>query len=162
MNRVSRLLLVGYLYLHLGVLFLLTRGPGSRTSVVAPFKNPYFPGLESLLILVILVHALNGLRLALVGSGAGVSHQKVLFVSAMSVSAVLIAAAAIAAPGQGIDAPPLMGARWLGRDARTLSLGWWFCSTARRANVTVRVRRLLPPRWDQRLIARCRRALAAT
>ena len=78
MNRVSRLLLVGYLYLHLGVLFLLTRGPGSRTSVVAPFKNPYFPGLESLLILVILVHALNGLRLALVGSGAGVSHQKVL------------------------------------------------------------------------------------
>jgi len=96
MNRVSGLLLVGYLYLHLGVLFLLTRGPGSWSSVVALFKNPYFRGLESLLILAILVHALNGLRLALVGSGVGVSHQKVLFVAAMSVTAVLIAAAAIA------------------------------------------------------------------
>ncbi len=85
-NRVTGLLLIGYLYLHLGVLYLLTEGPGSWATVLRLFKNHYFLALESLLILFILVHGLNGLRLALVGTGLGVSHQKAWFTAAMSVS----------------------------------------------------------------------------
>lgn len=85
-NRVTGLILVGYLYLHLGVLYLLTEGPGSWTSVLHLFKDRYFTALESLLILFILMHALNGLRLALVGTGVGVRHQKAWFLAAMSVS----------------------------------------------------------------------------
>jgi succinate dehydrogenase / fumarate reductase, cytochrome b subunit len=88
-NRVTGLLLIGYLYLHLGVLYLLTEGPGSWASVLRLFKNHYFLALESLLILFILVHGLNGLRLALVGTGVGVRHQKAWFTAAMSVSAAL-------------------------------------------------------------------------
>ncbi len=87
-NRVTGLLLIGYLYLHLGVLYLLTEGPGSWASVLHLFKNHYVLALESLLILFILVHGLNGLRLALVGTGVGVRHQKAWFTAAMSVSAV--------------------------------------------------------------------------
>jgi succinate dehydrogenase / fumarate reductase, cytochrome b subunit len=88
-NRVTGLLLIAYLYLHLGVLYLLTEGPGSWASVLRLFKNHYFLGLESLLILCILVHGLNGIRLALVGTGIGVRHQKAWFTAAMSASAVL-------------------------------------------------------------------------
>jgi succinate dehydrogenase / fumarate reductase, cytochrome b subunit len=88
-NRVTGLLLVGYLYLHLGVLFLLTEGSGSWGSVLSLFKNHYFLALESLLILFICVHGLNGLRLALVENGIGVRYQKAWFTAVMSVSAGL-------------------------------------------------------------------------
>jgi succinate dehydrogenase / fumarate reductase, cytochrome b subunit len=88
-NRLTGLLLIAYLYLHLGVLYLLTEGPGSWASVLRLFKNHYFLALESLLILFILVHGLNGIRLALVGTGIGVRHQKAWFTAAMSVSAAV-------------------------------------------------------------------------
>ena len=88
-NRVTGLLLVGYLYLHLGVLYLLTEGAGSWATVLRLFKNHYVLSLESLLILFILVHGLNGLRLALVENGIGVRHQKTWFTAAMAVSAGL-------------------------------------------------------------------------
>ncbi len=88
-NRVTGLLLIAYLYLHLGVLYLLTEGSGSWASVLHLFRNHYFLALESLLILFILVHGLNGLRLALVGTGVGVRHHRAWFTTAMSVSAGL-------------------------------------------------------------------------
>jgi succinate dehydrogenase / fumarate reductase, cytochrome b subunit len=88
-NRVTGLLLIGYLYLHLGVLYLLAEGPGSWAEVLRLFKNHYFLGLESLLILFILVHGLNGLRLALVGTGVGVRRQKAWFAASIWVSAAL-------------------------------------------------------------------------
>jgi succinate dehydrogenase / fumarate reductase, cytochrome b subunit len=95
-NRVTGLLLIGYLYLHLGVLYLLTEGPGSWASVLHLFKNHYVLALESLLILFILVHGLNGIRVALVGTGVGVRHQKAWFTAAMSVSAGLYVVAVLA------------------------------------------------------------------
>ena len=95
-NRVTGLLLIGYLYLHLGVLYLLTEGSGSWASVLRLFKNHYFLALESLLILFILVHGLNGLRLVLVETGVGVNHQKAWFTTAMAVSAVLYAVVVLA------------------------------------------------------------------
>ena len=98
-NRVTGLLLIGYLYLHLGVLYLLTEGPGSWASVLHLFKNHYFLALESLLILFILVHGLNGLRLALVGTGVGVRHHRTWFTAAMSVSAVLYVVVVLAMLG---------------------------------------------------------------
>lgn len=88
-NRVTGLLLAAYLYLHLGVLYLLTEGPGSWESVLRLFKNHYVLALESLLILFICLHGLNGLRLALVETGNGVRHQKAWFVAVLSVSAGL-------------------------------------------------------------------------
>lgn len=95
-NRVTGLLLVGYLYLHLGVLYLLTEGPGSWASVLRLFKNDYVLALESLLILFICLHGLNGLRLALVETGTGVRHQKAWFAVVASVSAALYAVAVLA------------------------------------------------------------------
>lgn len=95
-NRVTGLLLVGYLYLHLGVLFLLTEGSGSWASVLGLFKNHFVLALESLLILFICLHGLNGLRLALVEAGAGVRHQKAWFTTVLAVSAGLYAVIVLA------------------------------------------------------------------
>ncbi|HET9082338.1 MAG TPA: hypothetical protein VFO01_17715 [Trebonia sp.] len=88
-NRVTGLLLIGYLYLHLGVLFLLTEGSGSWADVLGLFKNHFVLALESLLILFICLHGLNGLRLALVEAGIGVRQQKAWFTAVLSVSAGL-------------------------------------------------------------------------
>lgn len=98
-SRVTGLLLVAYLYLHLGVLYLLTEGPGSWASVLRLFKNHYFLALESLLILFILVHGLNGLRIALVGNGIGVRRQKAWFTTAMGVSAAVYVVVVLAMSG---------------------------------------------------------------
>ena len=95
-NRVTGLLLVGYLYLHLGVLYLLTEGPGSWASVLRLFKNPYVLALESLLILFICLHGLNGLRLAMVETGTGVRHQKAWFAAVLAVSTGLYAVIVLA------------------------------------------------------------------
>lgn len=88
-NRVTGLLLIGYLYLHLGVLYLLTEGSGSWADVLGLFKNHFVLALESLLILFICLHGLNGLRLALVETGTGIRHQKAWFTAVLSVSAGL-------------------------------------------------------------------------
>ena len=95
-NRVTGLLLVGYLYLHLGVLFLLTEGSGSWASVLGLFKNHFVLAFESLLILFICLHGLNGLRLALVEAGTGVRHQKAWFTAVLAVSAGLYAVVVLA------------------------------------------------------------------
>lgn len=95
-NRVTGLLLTAYLYLHLGVLYLLTEGSGSWESVLRLFKNHYVLTLESLLILFICLHGLNGLRLALVETGIGVRHQKAWFTAVLSVSAGLYVVAVLA------------------------------------------------------------------
>ena len=86
LHRATGVLIVVYLYLHLGVLYLLTEGSGSWASVLNLFKNHWLLALESLLILFILVHGLNGLRLALVGTGVGVRHQKAWFTAVAWVS----------------------------------------------------------------------------
>jgi len=98
-NRVTGLLLIAYLYLHLGVLYLLTEGSGSWASVLNLFKNHWFMALESLLILFILVHGLNGLRLALVGTGVGVRHQRAWFPAVAWVSVGLYVVVVLAMLG---------------------------------------------------------------
>ena len=45
------------------------------------------------------MHGLNGLRLALVGTGVGVRHQKAWFTAAMSVSAGLYLVVVLAMSG---------------------------------------------------------------
>jgi succinate dehydrogenase / fumarate reductase cytochrome b subunit len=79
MNRITALGLVFYLYLHLAVLSNLLRGPEAWDSFLGLATTPLFLGLDVLLVLGLLVHGLNGLRVALVGSGFVPNRQKALF-----------------------------------------------------------------------------------
>jgi len=82
LNRLTGLGLVAYLYLHLIVLSTLLRAPEAWDGLVAVFRRPVFLALDVLLVLGLAVHGLNGLRVALVGSGLLVDRHKALLVAA--------------------------------------------------------------------------------
>lgn len=90
LNRITGIGLVVYLYLHLAVLSLLTRGPGSWDAFVSPARSPYVLALDVILLAGALIHGLNGLRVALTGFDVGVKAQKALFVVLMLVAAVAL------------------------------------------------------------------------
>ncbi len=95
LNRITGIGLVVYLYLHLGVLSLLSGGPGSWDSFVSLARSPYFLTLDVILLAGVLIHGLNGLRIALTGFNVGVKKQKVLFSALLLVAVVALSAAAL-------------------------------------------------------------------
>ena len=95
LNRITGIGLVVYLYLHLGVLSLLARGQSSWDSFVSLARSPYYLALDVLLLAGILIHGLNGLRVALTGFDVGVKAQKALFGILMLAAAVALIAAAL-------------------------------------------------------------------
>lgn len=95
LNRITGIGLVVYLYLHLAVLSLLAGGPGSWDAFVALARAPFFLTLDVVLLAGILIHGLNGLRITLLGIGAGVRAQKALFGMLMLMAVVALGAAAL-------------------------------------------------------------------
>ena len=78
-NRITALGLVLYLYLHLGVLSMLLRGEEAWNDFVRLATTTVFLLLDVLLIFGLLYHGLNGLRVALVGTGIAPDRQKALW-----------------------------------------------------------------------------------
>jgi succinate dehydrogenase cytochrome b subunit len=95
LNRITGIGLVAYLYLHLGVLSLLIRGQSAWDSFVAVARSPFVLTLDVILLAGILIHGLNGLRLAITGFGFSVVTQKALFTIVMLIGAIILLIAAI-------------------------------------------------------------------
>jgi len=95
LNRITGIGLVIYLYLHLGILSLLLRGQAAWDSFIALARSPFYLALDVLLLAGILIHGLNGLRIALTGFGIGVGAQKAVFIILMIVGAITIWVAAL-------------------------------------------------------------------
>jgi succinate dehydrogenase / fumarate reductase cytochrome b subunit len=93
LNRLTGLSLVGYLYLHLAVLFLLSRGPDGWDRFVALASRPFFLWLDVVLVVGLLVHGLNGVRLALVGTGLMVDRRALLVALTLLGTLVAVVAA---------------------------------------------------------------------
>ncbi len=94
LNRITGIGLVVYLYLHLVVLSTLSRGPGAWDVFVSLARQPYFLILDVILLAGILIHGLNGLRLAH-ASFIETKFQKVLFGALMLVALVALSAATL-------------------------------------------------------------------
>lgn len=75
LHRVTGLIIVVYLYLHLGVLSMLLIGDSAWSSFLSLVTAKGFLALEVMLIGAVLFHGLNGIRVALVGSGIGGSRE---------------------------------------------------------------------------------------
>jgi succinate dehydrogenase / fumarate reductase cytochrome b subunit len=90
LNRLTGLGLTLYLFVHLAVLSLLVRGPEAWNQFVAIAKSPWFLLLDVVLIFGLLFHALNGIRVALVGMGVGIKSQKTLFWILAAIAAILL------------------------------------------------------------------------
>lgn len=95
LNRVTALGLVLYLYIHLVVLTMLAAGPKSWDPFVTIVRSPFFLMLDVILLAGLLIHGLNGLRIALTGFGYGVRAQKPLFVALMIFAAIALVAGAL-------------------------------------------------------------------
>jgi succinate dehydrogenase / fumarate reductase, cytochrome b subunit len=95
LNRLTALGLVAYLYLHLAILGTLLRGPQAWDSLVELFRRPLFLALDVLLIAGLAFHGLNGLRMALVGSGLLVNRHKALLAAAGILTGLVTLVAAV-------------------------------------------------------------------
>jgi len=94
LHRLTGIVLVFYLFLHFYFLSYLARGPEAYAAMVAAMKSPWVTLLEVGLIAAVLFHALNGLRLVLMGFNIGVKRHKAMFWGAVALSAVFTAVAA--------------------------------------------------------------------
>jgi succinate dehydrogenase / fumarate reductase, cytochrome b subunit len=94
--RLSAVGLVLYLFLHLAILSQLAMGPAQWDNFVAMAKSPAFLLLDVVLIIGILAHGLNGIRLALIGFGIGVPNHKLMLWLAVILTIVFSIMSALA------------------------------------------------------------------
>jgi succinate dehydrogenase / fumarate reductase cytochrome b subunit len=94
--RLSAVGLVLYLFLHLAILSQLALGPAQWDSFVATAKSPAFLLLDVILIVGILAHGLNGIRLSLIGFGIGVPSHKLMLWLAVILTIVFSILSALA------------------------------------------------------------------
>lgn len=78
-QRVTGLLLLFYLLLHVHTVSKLSEGPAAFDDAVATFHSPFFKLLEIGLLATVVLHALNGIRITLVDLGVGLENQRQLF-----------------------------------------------------------------------------------
>jgi succinate dehydrogenase / fumarate reductase cytochrome b subunit len=95
LNRVTGIGIVVYLYLHLGVLSLLARGPEAWDAFIAVALSPLFLFFDVVLLAGLLIHGLNGIRVTLTGFGLVLDAQKALFVALMILAAIVLLVGAI-------------------------------------------------------------------
>jgi succinate dehydrogenase / fumarate reductase cytochrome b subunit len=100
-NRITGLGLVVYLYLHLAVLSLLLRGASAWSDFLRVATTTAFLALDVLLVFGLLYHGLNGVRVALVGTGIVPNRQRALFWAGAVVGTVLLVGATIHILGGG-------------------------------------------------------------
>ena len=85
LHRITGLALVAYLYIHLGVLSMLLVGESAWNDFLGVVTAKGFLAFDVVLLTGLVFHALNGIRLALVGSGHAVIHHRALFWAAAAV-----------------------------------------------------------------------------
>jgi succinate dehydrogenase / fumarate reductase cytochrome b subunit len=95
LHRLTGLALVIYLYVHLGVLSMLLIGESAWGDFLSIVTAKGFLAFDVVLIFGLLFHALNGIRVALVGSGYLVRHERTLFWVAMALGTPALVYAAI-------------------------------------------------------------------
>jgi succinate dehydrogenase / fumarate reductase cytochrome b subunit len=100
-NRITGLGLVAYLYLHLGVLSLLLRGEEAWGDFLELATTTVFLLLDVLLLFGILYHGLNGIRVALVGTGVVPDRHKALWWAGSVIGTLLLLWGALHILGSG-------------------------------------------------------------
>jgi len=78
-QRVTGLLLLFYLLVHVHTVHEISGGPVAFNHAMDAFKNPLFRLLEIGLLGIVILHALNGIRIMAIDFGVATRHQKRLF-----------------------------------------------------------------------------------
>ncbi|HTX09167.1 MAG TPA: hypothetical protein VME22_11185 [Solirubrobacteraceae bacterium] len=86
LHRVTGVVILFYLYLHLGVLSMLLIGRSAWSSFLSLVTAKGFLAFEAVLIAAVAYHGLNGIRVALVGSGIAVRRERVMLWTALALA----------------------------------------------------------------------------
>ncbi|MCU0853118.1 MAG: succinate dehydrogenase, cytochrome b556 subunit [Thermoplasmata archaeon] len=91
-HRLTGLVLVAYVFLHLSFISTASLGDGEAgfDDLMATTSQPLFVLMDFVLVIVVIYHAVNGLRVVLFDVGLGIKRQKLVFWIAMAVVAVLV------------------------------------------------------------------------
>jgi len=96
--RISGLVLVFYLFVHLWVISQgRVGGPESLNGFFRFFDKPLLVFLDLMLVAAVLYHALNGVRIVLMDLGIGIKQHKAVFWICMLVAALALGAFALKA-----------------------------------------------------------------
>jgi succinate dehydrogenase / fumarate reductase cytochrome b subunit len=90
--RISGLVLVFYLFVHIGVISTARFGENGETlnSIMKFFESPIAIVLDLLLVWAVLYHALNGVRIVLMDFGVGIKQHKATFWACMAVAVICL------------------------------------------------------------------------
>ena len=94
-NRITGLGLVFYLYLHLAVLSLLLGGADAWNDFLRIATTTVFLLLDVLLVFGLLYHGLNGVRVALIGTGLVPGRERALFWAGTVIGTIALIAAGL-------------------------------------------------------------------
>ena len=91
-HRLTGLALVAYVFLHLSFISTASMAEGGADfdTLMETTSQPLFVAMDFLLVIVVIYHAMNGLRVILFDLGIGIKRQKLVFWITMAVAAVLI------------------------------------------------------------------------
>lgn len=99
LHRVSGLILIAYLFIHIAVIGSVNAGPEAFDNVMRVLGSPFFLILDTALAAAVVFHMLNGIRLILFDLGVGIRQQVPLFFAAFGLSvAAIIATVILLAP----------------------------------------------------------------
>jgi succinate dehydrogenase / fumarate reductase cytochrome b subunit len=85
-NRLAGLGLTLYLFMHLIVLGKLAQGKDAFDGFIALAHNPIIVAGEFIVILAVVLHGFNGLRIALTSFGYRVGDQKMLLIVSLIIA----------------------------------------------------------------------------
>jgi len=95
--RISGLVLVLYLFVHVWVISQGRVGAESLDGLFEWFDRPLLVFLDLMLVAAVLYHALNGVRIILMDLGIGIRQHKAIFWVCMLVAALALGAFSIKA-----------------------------------------------------------------
>ncbi len=90
LHRISGIGLTVYLIVHIWALSSLTKGRAVFQHEMELFTTPPFKVLEWLLGILVMFHAFNGVRIAIVDFGAGAKKQKALLRLAYALTVIVV------------------------------------------------------------------------
>ncbi len=92
-HRLTGLLLVVYVFLHLSFLSQASIGSKNFADLMKVTAEPAFVFMDFLLVCAVIYHAMNGFRVVLFDMGIGIRRQKQVFWIMMAIAAVLVVGA---------------------------------------------------------------------
>ena len=98
--RISGLVLVAYLFVHIWVISQgRVGGPLELDNLLETFDTPFLVFLDLMIVAALMYHALNGVRIVLMDFGVGIRQHKAVFWVCMVVAAAVLSLFAWKASG---------------------------------------------------------------